>query len=155
MSHSKDQADFALIRQHVSLKEILEYYGLFATLKQSGGELRGQCPFHEAGKAPRSFTVNLEKNLFQCFHCKAKGNVIDFVAKKEGTGLREAGLLIYKTFNVVGRNSTPPPAQDSPSEPRNQQPTGEQPTAQQFYELFAEMNNNLKAILLELRSKQP
>src|SRR6202043_1074148 len=49
-------------------------------------------PFHDEKKP--SCKVSLDKNVFHCFGCGAKGNVLDFVAKKEGIDLRSAALLL-------------------------------------------------------------
>ncbi|WP_375251746.1 CHC2 zinc finger domain-containing protein, partial [Lentibacter algarum] len=35
-----------------------------------------------------------EKNVFQCFSCKAKGNVLDFVASIEGASVRDAAKVL-------------------------------------------------------------
>jgi hypothetical protein len=98
-----------------TIERILEHYGITG-LKRNNDELRGRCPIHEQGKGERSFTVNITKNVFQCFHCKVKGNVIDFVAKKEGCNIREAGLKIWQWFEL-GQQTTSPPAQDAPLGP--------------------------------------
>lgn len=39
----------------------------------------GHCPFHDE-KSP-SFTINLEKNKYNCFGCGAYGDVVDFYMK--------------------------------------------------------------------------
>jgi DNA primase len=38
----------------------------------------------------------LEKNCYQCFTCKASGNILDFVARWEGISIREAGQVLTK-----------------------------------------------------------
>jgi transcription elongation factor Elf1 len=134
MSDAKPQADFAVIRQRITMQRILEHYRI-TDLQQSGNEMRGRCPLHEQGKAPRSFTVNTSKNVFQCFFCKAKGNVIDFVAKKENCSLREAGLKIWQWFEL-GSPTNSPPAQDTPSGPREQRPPAVHETHEQRRVVF-------------------
>jgi hypothetical protein len=115
MSEPRPQADFAVIRERITMERILEHYGITG-FKRSGDELRGRCPLHE-GKGERTLTVNTAKNVFQCFHCKAKGNVIDFVAKREGCNIREAGLKIWEWFKLDEETSSPQLAQDAPSGP--------------------------------------
>jgi len=61
-------------------------------MRQKKDELIGFCPFHKESKP--SFHVSLTKNAYQCFACKAKGNILDFVRQKESVELREAGVLI-------------------------------------------------------------
>jgi DNA primase len=141
MSEPRPQADFAVIRQCITMERILEHYGITG-LKRNDDELRGRCPFHEQGKGERSFTVNTTKNIFQCFHCKAKGNVIDFVAKQEACSIREAGLKIWEWFNLNEETSSP--TAPTLSEPRGEpQATGDR-TAE---ELLAEISDKLSTII--------
>jgi hypothetical protein len=62
----------------------------------------------------RTFSVNLSKNLFQCFdtHCAAKGDVIDLWAKLHGRSVREAALELVQTFQLE-----PAPRPYSPHRP--------------------------------------
>jgi DNA primase catalytic core len=46
------------------------------------------CPFHD-DKTP-SLKVSIEKNVFNCFGCDAKGTVIDWVIKTQGVSFRHA-----------------------------------------------------------------
>ena len=49
----------------------------YVSLKKSGRNLLGLCPFH--GEKTPSFTVNPERGIFHCFGCGEGGNVIGFV----------------------------------------------------------------------------
>ena len=95
--------DFKKIKSNVSMRDILDRYGLLEGLKQKGDELIGLCPFHKETEG--SFRANLKKNAFHCFGCKAKGNVLDFVRLKEGDSIREAGLLIQDWFEIPSESS--------------------------------------------------
>ena len=53
-----------------------------------GEELTTLCPFHPEENA--SFSINLEKGLFNCFGCGACGNIVDFVAMMENISTEEA-----------------------------------------------------------------
>ena len=46
-------------------------------LKKNGKGYKGPCPFHEDDDP--SFSVNPEKNLWNCFGCDKGGDVIRFV----------------------------------------------------------------------------
>lgn len=94
--------DFNEVKQKVSMADILGYYGLLGQLKpQKGGdELVGLCPFHQERRG--SFHVSVSKNAWQCFGCKRHGNVLDFVAAKEGTDIRQAAVLIAGWFQIHG-----------------------------------------------------
>ncbi len=62
---------------------IADVVGSVVSLKKRGREYVGCCPFH-AEKTP-SFSVVPEKEFFHCFGCGAHGDVVDFVAKHNGT----------------------------------------------------------------------
>jgi DNA primase len=53
-------------------------------------------PFHEGDKRTASFSGHLEKGIFQCFGCGAKGNVLDFAVLMDG-GDTKKGLDVRKT----------------------------------------------------------
>ena len=62
---------------------IAEVIGQVVPLTKKGKEYVACCPFH-AEKSP-SFTVVPDREFFHCFGCGANGDVIDFVAKHNGT----------------------------------------------------------------------
>lgn len=93
---------FDALKQSVSMARILEHYGLLQRLYRSGDSLRGVCPLH-SGHNPTQFRVNLTQNCWICFgDCHTGGSIVDFVSRKEGVGIREAGLLIQNWFGVLG-----------------------------------------------------
>src|ERR1041385_8473846 len=93
----KGWIDFKRIKESVTFEQVIAHYGL--ELKPAkGSELLGLCPFHEDTKP--SFRVNTEKRVFHCFGCDAKGNVLDFVVRKEGVTIRKAGLLLSEWFGI-------------------------------------------------------
>lgn len=108
--------DFKAVKAAVSLTAVLQRYGIDA-LKKHGTELRGRCPIHQ-GEGAESFHVNTEKNAFQCFSCKAKGNVLDFVAAMEKCSVRDAGLKLQVWFGLVigtgGRPAAEPKTETGP-----------------------------------------
>jgi DNA primase len=100
---------FKDLKQRISIEQILQHYGILADLQAKGKSHRGPCPFCEAADgAP--FSVSLEKNCYQCFACKASGNILDFVMQWEGVKVREAGQVLAKTFldGKAPRESTKP-----------------------------------------------
>ena len=98
--------DFRVVKAQVSMQMLVDHYSL-RDLRKSKDELRGRCPIHR-GEGERTFHVNLSKNAFQCFSCKAKGNVLDFVAAMEHCNLREAALKLQSWFAL--EESDKPPA---------------------------------------------
>ncbi len=108
---------FAEVKQMVSMEAVLARYQLLDGLTKKGANLAGSCPFCNARSA-RLFQANLAKNAWYCFGCKAGGNVLDFVAKKEKASLREAALLLDRWFalGLAGESRPDTPALPEPAE---------------------------------------
>ena len=62
--------------------------GSYVSLRRSGSNLKGLCPFHSE-KTP-SFTVYPQDNSFYCFGCGAGGDVITFIRKRENLDYQDA-----------------------------------------------------------------
>jgi DNA primase len=78
--------------------DIAEVIGQYVALTAAGREFKGRCPFHDEKSA--SFHVNPEKGLFHCFGCKAGGNVIDFVMRRESLEFTEALEWLARRYNI-------------------------------------------------------
>ncbi|MDO5695703.1 MAG: DNA primase [Eubacteriales bacterium] len=72
----------------IDRSDIVEIIGEYVSLKRSGSSFKGLCPFHNE-RTP-SFTVNRERNVFHCFGCHERGNVISFIMKYENLTFLEA-----------------------------------------------------------------
>lgn len=77
---------------------ILEVISDFVTVKKSGKNYLGCCPFHSE-KTP-SFTVNEEHGIFHCFGCGAGGNVFDFMMRARHIHYREAVKILAKRYEI-------------------------------------------------------
>jgi len=84
------KVDFDHIKRTTDLVRVVESYGI--ALKKTGKDHVGLCPFHDDHKP--SLRVTGGKGLFRCPACGASGNVIQFVAKKEGLTDRQAALKL-------------------------------------------------------------
>jgi len=73
------------IKDGCSIVEVISDY---ISLKKSGVNYKGLCPFH-AEKTP-SFIVNEEKKIFHCFGCGASGNIFNFLMKFEHLSFPDA-----------------------------------------------------------------
>ena len=96
--------DYAFLRQQITLRQVLEHLGHLDRLRGRGAERRGPCPFHGLEKEPsRSLAVNLDKNVFQCFHpdCAQAGNVLDYWAAVHRLPLYQAALHLAETFHLA------------------------------------------------------
>ena len=95
--------DFAHLKRQLPLARVFEQLGLSARLARgSGPQRRCACPIHRADGRGRTFSVNLDANVFQCFEatCGAKGDVIDLWAALHHQSLREAALDLVGTFHL-------------------------------------------------------
>ena len=90
--------DFKAVKAAVTMEMVLGRYGV-NWLRKKGDELRGRCPIHE-GEGENTFHVSLTKEAFNCFSCKARGNVLDFVAAKEKCSVKDAGLKLQEWFSI-------------------------------------------------------
>jgi len=77
--------EIELVRERIDMVEVLSRY---MTLKRSGRNFMGICPFH-ADKHP-SLVVDPERKLFHCFGCGAGGDVFKFLMKIEHLDFGEA-----------------------------------------------------------------
>ena len=89
---------FQELRDRVSMEDILGHYGLMEKFRRSRNEVIGLCPFHDETTA--SFHVSLTKNVFHCFGCQSKGDILDFVALTEEVDVRHAAFMIHEWFQV-------------------------------------------------------
>jgi transposase len=94
--------DFAHVKRQLSLARVLDQLGLSARLRGSGPQRRCPCPLHRGDARGRTFSVNLEENVWQCFDkkCGQKGDVIDLWAAVKGLSLRDAALELVRTFGL-------------------------------------------------------
>ncbi|WP_319526184.1 CHC2 zinc finger domain-containing protein [uncultured Desulfosarcina sp.] len=90
--------DFRDIKDQVTMEMVLRHYGVFENLRKSGKNMVGACPIHK-GTNKRQFSVNLERNIYNCFgNCQSGGNVLDFVSKMEGLSLFKAAKMLTDIF---------------------------------------------------------
>ena len=100
--------DFAHLKQQLSLARVFEHLGLSARLARGHGpQRRCACPIHRGDGRGRTFSVNLDANVFHCFDksCGAKGDVIDLWSALYHLTLREAAIDLVQTFEL---EPTPP-----------------------------------------------
>jgi len=112
--------DFKELREKLRFSEVLERYKVRLNVK--GDRANGFCPLptHQGQRRSPSFSANLERGIWQCFGCHAKGNVLDFCCRMEGFDpsdpqqLRQGALKIRDVFRTEGEakfeNREPKPA---------------------------------------------
>jgi DNA primase len=91
--------DFAYVKEHASFERVIAGYDL--KLLGRGSQHSLLCPFHRERKP--SCKIDLERNIWHCFGCEAKGNVLEFVARLEGDedDLRAAALKIAEICGIT------------------------------------------------------
>ena len=72
----------------VARNPIEDVVGHYVTLKRSGSNLFGLCPFH--GEKTASFSVAPDKGIYYCFGCHKGGGVINFMMELEGLSYPDA-----------------------------------------------------------------
>lgn len=95
--------DYAALRRQVSMEQVLAHLGCLSQLRGAGAQRRGPCPIHAPKDLRnRSFSVHLDKKIFQCFHppCAAHGNVLDLWAAAQRLPLYEAARHLSATFHL-------------------------------------------------------
>lgn len=115
----KTWVDFKVVKDAVSMQALLDHYQI-NWLRKKDDELTGRCPIHQ-GEGQSAFHVNLTKNAFHCFSCKARGNVLDFVAAMERCSVRDAGLKLKDWFGIADSQTSiekKPPEAEQKTETR-------------------------------------
>lgn len=96
--------DFKALRAKLDFALVLGQYGI--PVKQGGKQHHGFCPLpnHNGKRNSPSFSANLERGIFQCFGCGAKGNVLEFAAlmenvdPKDGAALRGIAVRLQERY---------------------------------------------------------
>jgi DNA primase len=78
--------------------DIVAVIGEHLTLRKTGRNYVGLCPFH--GEKTPSFNVSREKGTYYCFGCKRGGDVIDFEMEMERVSFAEAVERLADRFGV-------------------------------------------------------
>ena len=78
----------SFIDELVARNPIEDVVGQYVTLKRSGSNMFGLCPFH--GEKTASFSVAPDKGIYYCFGCHKGGGSINFVMEVEGLSYPDA-----------------------------------------------------------------
>jgi len=96
MMESIPEEKITEIRERASIVEVISD---FVSLKKSGKNYLGLCPFHSE-RTP-SFTVNEEKKIFHCFGCGAGGNIFNFLMQTSHLTFPEALKELAKRYGIT------------------------------------------------------
>ncbi len=84
----------AFIDELVQRNPIEDVVGHYVSLKRSGANLFGLCPFH--GEKTASFSVNPDKGIYYCFGCHKGGGAVNFMMEIEGLSYPDAVRALAK-----------------------------------------------------------
>jgi DNA primase len=96
--------DFKELRSKLSFEDVLRHYGV--EVKKKGEQHTGFCPLprHQGNRNSPSFSANLDRGIFHCFGCQAKGNVLDFAvlmaneSPEDGRALKKVAVDLRAKF---------------------------------------------------------
>lgn len=79
--------------------DIVDIVSRYVSLKKSGSNYFGLCPFHNEKTA--SFSVAPDKQIYYCFGCGAGGGPIRFIMNVEGLEFQDAVRYLAKEYNMT------------------------------------------------------
>ena len=88
----------AFLDELTARNPIEDVVGQYVTLKRSGSNLFGLCPFH--GEKTASFSVAPDKGIYYCFGCHKGGSVINFQMEIEGLSYPDAVRALAKRVGM-------------------------------------------------------
>jgi hypothetical protein len=113
-----------IIRRVQDIARIEDVVGDFVTLRKTGVNLTGLCPFHDdkhdGNFIVRPSTVSEKRggNTYRCFVCDKKGGPVTFLMEHERLSFPDAIRWLGKKYCIevdnVPLNYTPPPPRPAP-----------------------------------------
>ena len=88
----------SFIDELVARNPIEDVVGQYVSLKRSGANMFGLCPFH--GEKTASFSVAPDKGIYYCFGCHKGGGVINFMMELEGLSYPDAVRSLAKRVGM-------------------------------------------------------
>lgn len=88
----------AFLDELTARNPIEDVVGQYVSLKRSGSNLFGLCPFH--GEKTASFSVAPDKGIYYCFGCHKGGGVINFEMEIEGLSYPDAVRALAKRVGM-------------------------------------------------------
>ena len=88
----------SFIDELIARNPIEDVVGQYVTLKRSGSNMFGLCPFH--GEKTASFSVAPNKGIYYCFGCHKGGGAINFMMEVEGLSYPDAVRALAKRVGM-------------------------------------------------------
>ena len=93
------QEDIEKLLDNIRIEKVV---GDLISLKKTGSNYKGLCPFHD--ETTPSFMVSPNKQICKCFSCNTGGNAISFYSKYMNISFMEAVKELGKKY---GTRTTP------------------------------------------------
>lgn len=117
MRHSVNHrpwVNFKELRARLKFEDVLRHYKV--EVRKRGTQHLGPCPLptHVGNRLVYSFSANLERGIFQCFGCKASGNLLEFAAimsgvnPEDGIAFRKIAVELQGRFLPEGASTRSP-----------------------------------------------
>jgi DNA primase len=78
--------------------DVVDLIGAELNLRRQGSKYVGHCPWHDDTRP--SFQVDPNKQTWTCWPCDVRGDVFDFVMKREGVDFRQALEILAERANI-------------------------------------------------------
>ena len=88
----------AFVDELLARNPIEDVVGQYVSLKRSGSNMFGLCPFH--GEKTASFSVNPSKGIYYCFGCHKGGGAVNFMMEIEGLSYPDAVRALAKRVGM-------------------------------------------------------
>jgi DNA primase len=155
--------NFNVLRKGLSFEKVLQLYGVDVRRKAPGNRHVGFCPLptHQGKRRSPSFSAKLDFGVWQCFGCKASGNVLDFAVRMEGLDpqdrqhLRQVSLRLQQTFHVPGASDRNPGKENRSAPKPRSTPPPQPPAAPAKPKLPVVVNQPLDFELKDLDPEHP
>lgn len=82
--------------------DVVDLIGSEMNLRRQGSVYVGHCPWHDDQKP--SFQVDPNKQNWVCYPCDIRGDVFDFIMKREGVDFREALEILAERAGIEVRS---------------------------------------------------
>jgi DNA primase len=93
--------DYRALRALIPIRHVLDLLG-WSPRTIRGDQWRSLCPLHDSSAdVDPSFSVNVAKNAYQCFRCKARGNQLDLWAAYTHLPLKPASLDLCRRLGLA------------------------------------------------------
>jgi len=104
-----------VVEQVREAADIVAIIGEYVSLKRTGADFRGPCPFHQGTR--RNFSVSPAKRMYHCFVCAESGDVFKFLTKRLGVDWPEAVRMVGEKAGIEVRETQSKREGPDPREP--------------------------------------